>query len=99
MLLGQKLSGHRGVVAIVGLLGLTIGGSAALFVTSQSMDRNAADRQQQQVQKGVERTLAASGVQASAIAARLEPAQRIAQLGPDQAATWLDNELGRPTAS
>jgi len=99
MLLGQKLSGHRGVVAIVGLLGLTIGGSAALFMTSQSMDRNAADRQQEQVRTGLERTLTASGVQASAIAARLEPAQRIAQLGPDQAANWLDNELGRPTVS
>lgn len=99
MFLGQKLSGHRGVVAIVGILGLTIGGSAALFVTSQSMDRIAAARQEQQVQNALARIVSSSSAQASAISARLEPARQIADLGPDEAATWLDNELGRPTVA
>ncbi|TDW67639.1 diguanylate cyclase (GGDEF)-like protein [Novosphingobium sp. PhB55] len=99
MLNGQKLAGHRGVAAIVGLLGLTLGGSAALFVTSQSMDRIAANRQQQQVEKTIARTLSGAAAQAAATSARMEPAQRIAALGPDEAANWLDNELGRPTVS
>lgn len=99
MLNGQKLASHRGVIAVVGLLGLTLGGSAALFLTSQSMDRIAANRQQQQVEKTVARTLSGAAAQASAISARLEPARQIATLGPDEAGVWLDNELGRPTVS
>lgn len=99
MLNGHKLAGHRGVVAIVGLLGLTLGGSAALFVTSQSMDRIAADRQQEQVEKTIARTLQSAAEQAAATSARLEPARRIAALGPDEAANWLDSELGRPAVA
>lgn len=99
MLSRPKIASHRGLIAIVGLLGLTLGGSAALFVTSQSMDRIAADRQQQQVEKTLASLLANAVRQAAATSARLEPARKIAAQGPDEAAAWLDTELGRPTVA
>lgn len=99
MLNRLKLASPRGLIAIVGLLGLTLGGSGALFVTSQSMDRIAANRQQQQVRKTIASVLSNSATQAAATSARLEPARQIAAQGPDAAAAWLDSELGRPTVA
>ncbi|WP_395337460.1 bifunctional diguanylate cyclase/phosphodiesterase [Novosphingobium sp. BL-8H] len=90
---------RRSYGAIAAIIVMTLCGAVALCVAAAALNRNASQRQREQVREAVERAKHNSDAQARALGQRLELARQLAAMGPDAAAGYLDEELGRPVTS